>query len=94
MPRSALRPAAVTRLGSNDGRMASKSLEIGLARVSSGLPPPNSKARAEGRNAQVTVSTMPRAAKARRTQPLRRCCAVNTGRVTAGRGMGVSGMAP
>ena len=65
-PRSALRPAASTRLGSTLGRMASRSELIGLASASAADPPPNSAALADEVNDQVTASFMPRAASRRR----------------------------
>jgi hypothetical protein len=57
--------------GSSEGRMSDMSAAIGLASLSSGLPPPKSAACPAGMKDQVTASIMPRTASARRAARVR-----------------------
>ena len=83
-------PVAAIRLGSSEGRMSDSSDEIGLASLSSGCPPPNSRAWSSARNDQVTASLRPRAASAAWPPPCAAAMALSTGRATAwSRRMGV-----
>ncbi len=87
LPRAMLRPAAAIRPASRLGRIWLISAEMGLASFSAGvaLPPPKrSASRAEMKD-QLTASTMPLAASARRAVRSRRWRAERTGFATAWR---------
>ena len=72
--------------------MSDMSAAIGLARTSSGLPPPKASAAACEMNDHVTASTSPRVASARLARRVRSWIGVSTGLSTPGRrGSGVTG---
>ena len=93
LPLSAFFCAALKSPGSKLGRMSESSAAIGLASASSGAPPPKCFASSLPMKDQVTASTMPREASARRASDTRFWASVSTGfsTVASRRGKGVEG---